>query len=404
MDKTQRYTGQFDLLPMVMAQEQLDFLRQYGVVYFWLHVLAATVLCTLLWMKASVSTVLAVVWYVAVVILAISCWMTKSRFARSRSMAHEQIMEIMQRYRFINMLLCTVWGISGVILFCEEPTGQAIHLCLLIIITLSVWPMMVISRVEFYTQLALLLLPITLMFALQEGLKSNLLSLVVIAFIGISVLVTHIFSQILHHLFSTQQALLEQVHTDPVTQLINRSHFDKTFKTEWRRSAREGHNLSLLLIEIDHFAKVEIKDGTNISDQYLRVITHCLKAVARRGSDTLARYGRAEFVALLPGTELEEAIKMAEQLRSEVEQAQLNNPLNTDQAITVSIGVSSCIPTVNPGYEGRDDGEFSEVLYPAVLLSTADRALQRAKREGYNRVDFQLCGEENPGVTTVYRD
>lgn len=402
MDKNKRYIGQFEQLPLTEAREQLMFLRRYGVVYFWLHVFSATMLCALLWWKIDAPALLTVIWYAVVVLLAAGCWVTKSRFAKSLRMSHDQLLSAMQHYRFVNMMLCTVWGVSGIILFCDVAIGQAVHVCILMVLSLSVWPMLLISKAEFYLQLILFLLPITLMLALQYDLETNLLCIVILAFAGVTLLVTQLFSQIMNHLFSIQQSLVEQVHTDPVTQLINRSHFDQTFKTEWQRSAREGHSLSLVLIEIDDFQQIELQGGNSISEQYLRVITHCLKLIARRGSDTLARYGRAEFIALLPGTPLEEAVGMAERLRQEVEQAQLIPPLETEVSVSVTIGVSSCTPTVNPVYGEHVEGEGT-VLYPAVLLSTADRALQRAKNKGHNRVEYQACGEEDPALATVYQ-
>ena len=403
MDKDKRYIGHFDQLPAVEAREQLNFLHRYGVIYFWLHVLAATLLCTFLWFKVSISTTLTVIWYLAIVLLAVGCWVIISSFARSQRMSQEQLTQTTQQYRFANVLLCTVWGISGIILFCEVPIGQAIHVCLLMVITFSFWPMLIISRLEFYLQLTLLLLPITLMLALQSDPKTGLLCIVIMAFVGMTLLITRLFSQIMDHLFSKQQSLTEQVHTDPVTQLINRSHFDKTFKAEWQRSAREGHELSLLLIEIDHFQQIEMEVGTSASEQYLRVVTHCLKLIARRGSDTLARYGRAEFVTLLPGTSLEAATNLAERLRLEIEQAQMTKPLANDSPVSVTVGVASCTPTINPSYHKREYGE-DPILYPAALLSMADRALQRAKHKGHNRVEAQIAGKETPAVTAIYRD
>ncbi len=407
MDKNKRYIGHFDQLSLVEAREQLSFLHQHGVVYFWLHVLSATLLCTFLWFKVDVSTVLTVIWYAAIVLLAVGCWIIISRFSRSHRMTQEQLIEATQQYRFISVLLCTVWGISGIILFCEVPAGQAVHVCLLLVITFSIWPILVISRVEFYLQLGLLLLPITLMLAFQNDLKTSLLCIVILAFAGMTFLVTRLFSQIMDHLFGMQRSLTEQVHTDPVTQLINRSHFDQTFKNEWQRSAREGRPLSLLLIEIDHFQQIEIEGGTSAGEQYLRVVTHCLKLIARRGSDILARYGRAEFVALLPGTSLEGATNLAERLRLEIERAQMTKPLEDGSPVSVTVGVSSCIPTVNPSYRHpahhKQNSEEEPILYPAALLSMADRALQRAKNKGQNQVGLQAAGE-NAVLTTVYQN
>lgn len=395
MEKNKQYVGSIDRLSVADARDQLGLLHRNGVIYFWLHVFAATLLCMFLWFKVDIPPLLTTVWYVAIVLLATGYWVLLSRFAASQRMTQAQLNSAVQYYRLVSILLCALWGLSGIILFCDVPIGQAIHVCLLMVITFSVWPVLLLSKAAFYLQLALLLSPITFMLAMQNDPKTTLLCIVILAFVGMIYLTTQLFSQVMNHLFDKQQALVEQVHTDPVTQLINRSYFDKVFKNEWRRSAREGNSLSLLLIEIDNFQQLEIKKGTHVSEQYLQVTTHCLKSIARRGSDTLARYGRSEFIALLPGTSLDAATAMAEQLRQAVERTQM---VGDGCSINVTIGVSSCVPTVNPVYNHNADA----ILYPAALLSMAYQALQRAKTKGHNQVEAQRIDKAAPALTPVY--
>lgn len=357
-------------------QEQLFFLKQFGAVYFWLHVFAAFLLCLLLWMRMAAGNMGIFTWFSAIVLLAACYWLVNSRFTQD-SLMEEQL----KRYRLIKIALCLAWGLSGLLLFSHDSMAQAIHLCILLVIALSIWPMSIISTTEFYVQLALLLAPITLMLALQQNLKTNLLCFVILAFVTIIVLMTKIFGRILNALFDKEQSLIDKVSIDPVTQLMSSRHFDQTMKKEWRRSARDQQPLSLIMVEIDNFREIESQLDTKEVKKYLRSVAECLRSTARRGSDTLAHYDyvNANFVALLPGTNEEAATEMAKRLQLKIEAAALPNPVTEGQAVRVSVGIASCEPVMRTNNKRRH-AMLNETAYPASLLKNAEQTLRQNQR------------------------
>ena len=170
------------------------------------------------------------------------------------------------------------------------------------------------------------------------------------------------------------QEELERLATrDGLTSVANRRCFDETLNTEWRRATRESRALSLLMIDVDFFKPYNDTYGHQGGDECLRQIAAAMSGVVMRSSDAVARYGGEEFAILLPATDPDGALIVAERIRTAIEALQLpHSGSKVADHVTVSIGVASV--TVST------DG------VPAQLVGAADAALYRAKHEGRNRV------------------
>ncbi len=158
---------------------------------------------------------------------------------------------------------------------------------------------------------------------------------------------------------------------DGLTGVHNRRYFDEGFETEWKRAWRARAPLSLLLIDIDFFKKVNDTHGHQAGDVCLKLIAGTLKSSFRRCSDLVARYGGEEFCVLLPGTAGADASNLAEVLRRKVEDLIIPHE-GLEIKLTISIGLSSQLP------QFPEDREK--------MLAMADEALYRAKQTGRNRV------------------
>lgn len=159
--------------------------------------------------------------------------------------------------------------------------------------------------------------------------------------------------------------------TDGLTSVFNRMYFDRQFIAEWQRSRRDQKNLCLMLIDVDHFKKINDKYGHSAGDDILRSIAQTLLDHFKRGSDIICRYGGEEFTIILSDCSLEQAADLAEQLRVDVAASQLRYH-GESLDITVSIGV--CGLTPGPDHQPLD------------LLNATDQALYQAKRSGRNCV------------------
>ena len=165
--------------------------------------------------------------------------------------------------------------------------------------------------------------------------------------------------------------------TDALTAVFNRRFFDKTLETEWRRGTRDGNPLNLLIIDIDHFKRINDAYGHLAGDEYLRRVARVLTSCFKRCSDVIARYGGEEFAILAPATPEQNALRLAERLRTRIEELAVSYAGHRLQT-TVSIGVAS----MRPDY--RQDIQ--------TIIQRADEALYRAKNGGRN----QVCTDTAP--------
>lgn len=168
----------------------------------------------------------------------------------------------------------------------------------------------------------------------------------------------------------SNEMLKELSNTDPLTQLFNRRYMMEVLDREIHRSSRKGSPISILLMDIDHFKKVNDAYGHQLGDVVLVNIANVVVKLLRT-YDVAARYGGEEFLAILPETPLDEAIAVAERIRTATQHSSFANKLQSLK-VTISIGVAS-FPM--PGLDSVDD-----------LIRIADEGLYRAKSEGRNRV------------------
>ncbi len=161
--------------------------------------------------------------------------------------------------------------------------------------------------------------------------------------------------------------------TDPLTSIANRRSFDRCLEAEWDRAVRTRQPLSLILVDIDFFKNMNDSVGHSAADDALRAVAACLSQVAQRSADLAARYGGDEFVLILPNTNAEGALRIANRVQELLEKLGVGNPGSSiDSAMTVSQGAA----TASPDTKGTWNS----------LLLEADRALYRAKQSGRARI------------------
>ncbi len=160
-----------------------------------------------------------------------------------------------------------------------------------------------------------------------------------------------------------------QATTDSLTGLANRWTFDEELALEWRRAERVGDPLALILLDVDNFKSINDGHGHQAGDEVLRKVGEVLAASVRQ-IDLAARYGGEEFAVIVPETDLDGAIDLAERLRSALETEEIELENGGRLSVTASFGAA--VKGDLPGGEK--------------LIAAADKALYEAKRAGKNRV------------------
>jgi two-component system, cell cycle response regulator len=166
------------------------------------------------------------------------------------------------------------------------------------------------------------------------------------------------------------------VSLDGLTQLANRRRFDEYLAQEWRRLRREQHSLSLLLCDVDHFKAYNDRYGHQAGDDCLKQIAQAIDQSIRRPADLAARYGGEEFAVILPNSDQEGAIHIAQTIQQAIAVLAIEHDAsNVDSIVTISLGAASVIPS-----------DRSSVTR---LIAAADRALYASKDSGRNT--FQVA-------------
>lgn len=228
----------------------------------------------------------------------------------------------------------------------------------------------------------------TLLFSVGASLFSLLLTWLILRMIGyqdmgsafyISLVVplpmTLISGGIIFSLMIALEKARSQAHalsmTDSLTGLSNRRHFLQGVQRELHLAQRHQQPMALLILDVDHFKRVNDLYGHSMGDQVLIEISQCCTQ-ALRTTDLLARWGGEEFVVLLPNTHREHAHQLAERVREAVANLAQLRARSEAVRVTISVGVACAEP--------------GQTVTLDVLVQTADRALYEAKRGGRNQV------------------
>jgi len=170
-----------------------------------------------------------------------------------------------------------------------------------------------------------------------------------------------------------EEILARFSYEDGLTGIANRRTLDRVLTREWKRALRAESPLSMVMLDIDFFKGYNDHYGHQSGDACLQEVAKIIRDSVKRPGDLVARYGGEEFAVVLPMTDGENACKVAEGIRKNIESGKM--PYETSQVcdhVTVSAGVATIVP--------------SDGASPEVLLKHADDCLYAAKDQGRNRV------------------
>ncbi|OGR03910.1 MAG: hypothetical protein A2511_08265 [Deltaproteobacteria bacterium RIFOXYD12_FULL_50_9] len=161
-------------------------------------------------------------------------------------------------------------------------------------------------------------------------------------------------------------------YLDGLTGVSNRRFFDDTLLKEWRRAQREKQSIGFIMIDIDFFKAYNDFYGHQGGDECLKRVARAINTVPKRPTDFVARYGGEEFAVVLPNTDIEGVMVVAEQMLNDVRNlAIVHERSKVADRVTISLGIAACIPPKGKGFEQ--------------LIKEADAALYSAKADGRDR-------------------
>ncbi|NCP63440.1 MAG: diguanylate cyclase [Paraglaciecola sp.] len=185
----------------------------------------------------------------------------------------------------------------------------------------------------------------------------------------------------LRELSEINRELQEKNTLDALTGIRNRSYFDKKYVAEIRRSRRERTPLSIVMLDIDHFKKINDLHGHLAGDECIKAVASLLKQALKRPSDDLCRYGGEEFVLILPNTDLAGAMALVEQARMSISAYRVVAD-NTEINMTISAGIATAITDI--------------AMADDALLALADQQLYLAKSSGRDNTQGAYLDQSSP--------
>jgi len=178
----------------------------------------------------------------------------------------------------------------------------------------------------------------------------------------------HALREMQRQLEESNRKLQRLTSLDGLTGIANRRHFNEELDKEWKRAKREGMTLSLILIDIDHFKPFNDNYGHLAGDDCLRRVATALSDAIVRPADLMARYGGEEFAAILPDTDTEGAVVVAENLRKAINHLEIRHEYaGSGDTVSISLGIAQ----YSKGMEKPED-----------LIELADKGLYEAKESG----------------------
>lgn len=177
--------------------------------------------------------------------------------------------------------------------------------------------------------------------------------------------------EIQDRLLKANNALDSLAREDALTGLANRRELEFVLQTEFKRALRTQQCVGVLMLDIDHFKLYNDNYGHPMGDKVLQQVSRIIKDAVSRPNDLAARYGGEEFIVVLPNTELDGCMQIANKIRTGVYNASIANVNAPLGVLTVSVGVHVVIP--------------DELNTVADLIAAADKALYQAKAAGRNR-------------------
>jgi diguanylate cyclase (GGDEF)-like protein len=201
-------------------------------------------------------------------------------------------------------------------------------------------------------------------------------------------ILTQMVAERTQELKEANETLRQLANSDGLTRVGNRRLFEEFLAGEWHRAIRFRTEVSLILLDIDHFKLYNDTYGHQAGDECLKKVAEALLATIKRPTDLLARFGGEEFAIILGGTDAPGAMTIATQAIENIRELQIpHSRSETGEFIAVSAGIATTFPQTG--------------LTEAHLIKAADKALYRAKQNGRNQINaFDLSHElaENPDV------
>jgi len=350
--------------------EHLRVLLRHSIFVLLGNFAGSVTLAVGLW--ASAPHGLLITWMLVMIVFNVARWLAGRRFP-SGFIGEAETRRWERRFVASVAISGVLWGVAGGLFYIPGQPENGLFLALLIVsMCAAATASLSYHRIAFPVFFLPAIIPIMLHLIWDEKLAANAIGFVIPFYF----MLLYLLSREIYR--TTHESILGRINSqyeamfDHLTGVANRRGFQAAIDREWYRAMRDKHMLSLVIADIDNFKLCNDTHGHAAGDLVLKSVAALLERHIRRGADLVARIGGEEFAIILPDTDLDGVVALAESIR-----ADLRKPANSYHegipAVTMSFGVSSLVPDSS--------------LDAGLLFSRADAAMYKAKRKGKDRVE-----------------
>jgi diguanylate cyclase (GGDEF)-like protein len=351
--------------------EHLRVTLRHSIFVFLGNIAGSVTLVVGLWTPARQS--LLITWMLVVIVFNLARWLAVRRFPTG-SIAKAET-RFWERLFVASVAISGVlWGAAGGLFYIPDQPEHGLFLALLIVaMCAAATASLSYHRIAYPVFLLPAITPIMLHLMTDEKLTANAIGFVIPFYFTLLYLLSREIYRTAHESILGRIKSQYQANHDQLTGVVNRRGFEEAMEREWYRAMRDKHVLSLVIADIDSFKLCNDTHGHEAGDLVLKSVAALLERHIRRGADLVARIGGEEFAIILPDTDLNGAVALAESIRVGAPKLAASDPEEIP-AITMSFGVSSLVPDSS--------------LNSGLLFSQADAVLYDAKRKGKDRVVY----------------
>lgn len=349
--------------------EHLRIVVGHTIFGFLGNVLASTTLVVGLWDTAQPGLLTA--WLTVMIVFNAARWIAGRRFPKG-VISEGETRRWERRFLIAVAISGLLWGAAGGLFYVPNHPEHGFFVALLVVgMCAAASTSLSYHRIAYPLFVLPAVTPLMLHLMSDDHLPARAVGFVIPFYFALMYLLSREIYQTAHESILRRIESEGRAMLDHLTGVANRRAFEERLDREWRRASRGKTTLSLVIGDIDNFKLCNDSHGHAAGDRVLKAVAGLMERRTRRGADLVARIGGEEFAMVLPETDVNGAVALAEGIRVSVGKLTSRNP--AIPAVTMSFGVSSVVP---------DDSLATEVLF-----SCADAAMYQAKRNGKNRVE-----------------
>ena len=350
--------------------EHLRVLLRHSIFVLLGNLAGSVTLAVGLWASARQS--LLITWMLVMIVFNAARWLAGRRFP-SGFIGEAETRRWERRFVASVAISGVLWGVAGGLFYVPGQPEYGLFLALLIVgMCAAATASLSYHRIAYPVFLLPAISPIVLHLMLDDTLVANAVGFVIPFYFTLLYLLSREIYRTAHQSILGRINSQYQAMFDHLTGVANRRGFEEAMDREWYRAMRDKHMLSLVIADIDDFKLCNDTHGHDVGDRVLKSVAALLERHIRRGADLVARIGGDEFAIILPDTDPNGVVALAENIRVDVREL-ANNYHKDIPELTMSFGVSSLVP--------------DSTLDVGLLFSRADESVYNAKRKGNDRVE-----------------